>query len=32
VGLNLMINAEHPDAARITVSEPFAVPWDERLF
>jgi RES domain-containing protein len=32
VGLNLMINPEHPDAARITVSEPFAVPWDERLF
>ena len=32
VGRNVLINAEHPDAARITVSEPFAVPWDERLF
>ena len=32
VGLNLMINPEHPDAARIRISEPFAVPWGERLF
>ncbi|MET0397985.1 MAG: RES family NAD+ phosphorylase [Longimicrobiaceae bacterium] len=31
-GRNLLINPAHPDAARITVSEPFEVPWDERLF
>lgn len=32
VGRNVLINPEHPDIARITVSAPFAVPWDERLF
>ena len=26
------INPTHPDAAAIEVSEPFPVPWDERLF
>lgn len=31
-GRNVLINAQHPDAARIRVSEPFLVPWDERLF
>lgn len=32
VGRNVLINPEHPDASRITISEPFPVPWDERLF
>ena len=32
IGLNVLINPEHPDAYRISVSAPFAVPWDERLF
>ena len=32
VGRNVSINPSHPDAKRITVSAPFAVPWDERLF
>ena len=32
VGRNVLINPSHPDAKRITVSAPFAVPWDERLF
>lgn len=32
VGRNLLINPAHPDAGRITVSAPFPVPWDERLF
>jgi len=32
VGRNVLINPEHPDSGRITVSAPFAVPWDERLF
>ncbi|HEV2149487.1 MAG TPA: RES domain-containing protein [Longimicrobiaceae bacterium] len=32
VGRNVLVNPEHPDAVRITVSEPFGVPWDERLF
>ncbi len=31
-GRNLLIDPGHPDAGRIVVSEPFAVPWDERLF
>jgi RES domain-containing protein len=32
IGRNVLINPEHPEAARITVSAPFQVPWDERLF
>jgi len=32
VGKNLLINPLHPEAGAIVVSEPFAVPWDERLF
>lgn len=32
VGRTLVINPEHRDAAAIRVSEPFSVPWDERLF
>jgi RES domain-containing protein len=32
VGRILLINPLHPDAARIAVSAPFEVPWDERLF
>jgi len=32
VGQNVLINPAHPDARRIAVSTPFAVPWDERLF
>lgn len=32
VGRNVLINPEHPDTAKITVSDPFVVPWDERLF
>lgn len=32
VGRNVLINPAHPDAGRIVVSDPFAVPWDERLF
>ena len=32
VGRNVLINPDHSDAARITVSDPFPVPWDERLF
>lgn len=32
IGRNLLINPAHPDAARIVVSAPFIVPWDERLF
>ena len=32
IGRTLMINPDHPDAARIDVSLPFAVAWDERLF
>jgi len=32
IGKTVMINPHHPDAARIAVSEPFPVPWDERLF
>lgn len=32
VGGNVLVNPAHPDVARITVSAPFPVPWDERLF
>lgn len=32
VGHNVLVNPDHPDVVRITVSSPFAVPWDERLF
>jgi RES domain-containing protein len=32
VGRLLLINPRHPDSARIVVSAPFDVPWDERLF
>ena len=32
VGRNVLINPAHPDAARLKVSAPFPVPWDERLF
>lgn len=32
VGRTVLLNPAHPDAGRITVSEPLAVPWDERLF
>lgn len=32
VACNVLLNPMHPDAARISVSEPFEVPWDERLF
>lgn len=32
IGNNVLINPQHPDAARIQISEPFDVPWDERLF
>ncbi|HEU0013660.1 MAG TPA: RES domain-containing protein [Longimicrobium sp.] len=32
IGRNVLINPGHPAAARISVSAPFPVPWDERLF
>jgi RES domain-containing protein len=32
VGRTIAIDPRHPDAARIVVSDPFPVPWDERLF
>jgi RES domain-containing protein len=32
VGRNVLINPAHPDAGKISVSAPFPVPWDERLF
>jgi len=32
VGRNVLINPDHPDARRLVVSEPFDVPWDDRLF
>lgn len=32
VGRNVLIDPTHPDAPQIAVSEPFLVPWDERLF
>jgi RES domain-containing protein len=31
-GRNVLINPTHPSAARLVVSDPFDVPWDERLF
>lgn len=31
-GRNLLLNPAHRDFARIAVSAPFPVPWDERLF
>ncbi len=32
VGRTVVINPLHPDAGEIAVSDPFVVPWDERLF
>ena len=32
IGRSVLVNPAHPDAARITVSAPFPVPWDDRLF
>lgn len=32
IGLNVLVNPEHPAAHRFLVSPPFAVSWDERLF
>lgn len=32
IGRNVLVNPGHPDAARIVVSPPFPVPWDDRLF
>lgn len=32
VGRTIVIDPTHPDAAAIVVSEPFVVPWDDRLF
>ncbi|MGH7549160.1 MAG: RES family NAD+ phosphorylase [Gemmatimonadota bacterium] len=32
IGRTILINPRHPAAEEISVSEPFAVPWDERLF
>jgi len=32
VGRNLLLLPEHPEWARVKVSEPFPVPWDERVF
>jgi RES domain-containing protein len=32
IGRTLMINPRHPDAATIELSEPFPIPWDDRLF
>jgi RES domain-containing protein len=32
IGQTVIIHPGHPDATRIAVSAPFAVPWDERLF
>jgi RES domain-containing protein len=32
IGRNVLINPEHPALSKITVSDPFPVPWDERLF
>ena len=31
-GLNAIINPAHPDAARLAISRPRQVRWDERLF
>lgn len=32
VGRTLLINPRHSDVGAIAVSEPFTVPWDDRLF
>ena len=32
IGRNVLINPLHGDAQQLTVSRPFPVPWDERLF
>lgn len=32
IGRSILINPLHPDAGRISVTPPFDVPWDERLF
>ena len=32
VGRNVLINPLHRDAPQLSVSKPFPVPWDERLF
>ncbi|HET7229243.1 MAG TPA: RES domain-containing protein [Longimicrobium sp.] len=32
VGHNVLINPVHPDFHRISVFDPFPVPWDDRLF
>jgi RES domain-containing protein len=32
VGRNVLINPAHPGSTAIRVSDPFPVPWDERLF
>ena len=32
IGRNVLINPLHPDAAQLVISDPFPVPWDERLF
>lgn len=32
VGRNVLINPGHADAGRVTVSDAFTVPWDDRLF
>lgn len=31
IGCLVLINPLHPEASRVAVSEPFDVPWDERL-
>ncbi|HEX6645094.1 MAG TPA: RES domain-containing protein [Gemmatimonadales bacterium] len=31
-GRNVLVNPLHVDAFRVSVSDPFPVPWDERLF
>ena len=32
VGRSVLVDPQHPEARRIRVSQPFDVPWDERLF
>jgi len=32
VGMNVLLNPEHRDARHIRASQPFPVPWDDRLF
>lgn len=32
IGRNVLVNPAHPSAGRVSVSDPFLVPWDERLF